>query len=64
MNFELLFASASTRARIAADAARKIVRKSKQLQRTLGVRSAAGYLRNQGVSFDQAHIVLLGRVAR
>lgn len=42
----------------------RIVRKAKQMQRTLGVRSAAGYLRNREVSFDQAHLVLLGRLPR
>lgn len=42
----------------------KIVRKAKQLQRTLGVRSAAGYLRNREVSFDEAYLVLFGRMPR
>jgi len=44
--------------------AQKIVRKAKQMQRTLGIRYAAGYLRNREVSFEQAHLVLLGTMPR
>lgn len=46
------------------DQAQKIVRKAKQLQRTFGVRASAGYLRNQGVSFEEAHLVIFGRMPR
>lgn len=38
----------------------KNVTKAKQIQRTLGVRFAAGFLRNRGASLQEALIVLLG----
>lgn len=34
--------------------------KALQLQRTLGTRVAAGYLRNRGVSLEAARFILLG----
>jgi len=42
----------------------KIVRRAKQLQRTLGIRCAAGFLRNREVPFEQAYLVIFGRLPR
>lgn len=38
-----------------------LYKRAKQIQRTLGTRSAAGYLRNRNVSFSIAHWYLLVR---
>jgi hypothetical protein len=45
-------------------AMQRVVRKAKQMQRTIGVRYAAGYLRNRAVTFEDAHLVLFGRLPR
>ena len=37
-------------------------KRAKAIQRTLGVRCAAGYLRNKGYSIEMALYILLGRV--
>jgi hypothetical protein len=42
----------------------RLVRRAKQIQRTLGVRYAAGFLRNRQVPFEEAHLLLLGRFPR
>jgi hypothetical protein len=36
------------------------LRRARAIKKTLGIRRAAGYLRNQNVEFEQAHIALLG----
>jgi hypothetical protein len=39
----------------------KIVRRAHAIQRTLGTRSAAGYLRNQRVDIAEALFILTGQ---
>jgi hypothetical protein len=42
----------------------KISRRAYQIHRSLGMRCAAGFMRNRGVPFEEAHIALLGRTPR
>ena len=42
----------------------KIVKRADSIARSLGIRCAAGYLRNQQVSFEEAHYLLLGIAPR
>lgn len=39
----------------------KKIKRARFIKRTLGYRAAAGYLRNQGVSFEAALFILLGK---
>lgn len=43
---------------------RTIVQRARAIARTLGVRPAAGYLRNRGFNLDSALLVLIGRVSK
>lgn len=42
----------------------RITSRAKYIARTLGVRAAAGYLRNRRVDFAEAHFILLGTKPR
>jgi len=42
----------------------KITTRARTIKRSLGVRVAAGYLRNQRVDFAEAHFLLLGTAPR
>jgi hypothetical protein len=42
----------------------KIVKRASAIQKSLGTRVAAGYLRNQQVQFAEAHYLLLGTAPR
>lgn len=42
----------------------KFTLRAVSIRDTLGMRPAAGYLRNRGVPFEQAHLILLGRKPR
>lgn len=42
----------------------KIVQRAHVIQKSLGVRVAAGYLRNKQVQFAEAHYLLLGTAPR
>ena len=41
-----------------------LVYRAHHIRKTLGLRSAAGFLRNREVTFAEAYFVLLGRVPR
>jgi hypothetical protein len=42
----------------------KIIKKALAIQKSLGTRTAAGYLRNRQATFEEAHQILLGRAPR
>lgn len=42
----------------------RIFNRAQALTRSLGMRCAAGYLRNRNITFEAAHMALLGRVPR
>lgn len=42
----------------------KFITRARSIAKSLGMRSAAGYLRNQKVDFAEAHFILLGRAPR
>lgn len=42
----------------------QMVGKARALTRQLGYRCAAGFLRNRGVSFDEAYLILFNRAPR
>lgn len=41
-----------------------IVKRASIIKKSLGIRVAAGYLRNNRVTFDEAHYLLLGTAPR
>lgn len=41
-----------------------MIHRARCLTRNLGMRAAAGFLRNRDVSFEDAHLALLGRRPR
>ena len=40
------------------------LKRARHIRRTLGMRSAAGFMRNNGMEFEAAHLALLGYAPR